>query len=835
MREARTIHNYLPMQCQETENQDERLAGTFSHLVMDGKINAALRYLSDNFQGGVLSLNHAEPDGPTVREILREKHPSPREVNGEALLTGNVTSVHPVLFESITGDAICAAALRTQGAAGPSGVDAAGWRRLLTSFHRHSTDLCSAIASVARRLCTEYVDPEGLQAFIACRLIPLSKNPGVRPIGVCEVIRRIVGKAVMRTVGPDVLNATGSVQLCAGHEAVCEAAVHAMRTVFEDASTDAILLVDASNAFNNLNRRVALLNIQVLCPAVATILINCYRGNALLVVKDEFMYSKEGITQGDPLAMAMFALASVPLIRRIDTDGAIQAWYADDASSGGLLACIRKWWDQLTMYGPQYGYFPNAVKTWLIVKEDKHAEAVQLFEETGVKITTTGQRYLGGAIGKEVFVSSYISEKIMQWAGEVRQLAKFAKSQPHAAFAAFSNGLIGKWTYLTRVVQISEQLMQPLEDEISQSLVPALTGQAPLNDQIRKLCALPARHGGLGIINPTELTNRQYDMSRAICKPLVEQILKKSGDPSLAKLEQQQLKKKYKQQQRLEKKDTAAALTEELSPSLQRSVLAASEKGASTWLTALPIEQHGFALHKGAFRDALALRYGWPLSQTPATCACGSKFEIDHMLTCKAGGYISLRHNELRDMTAGLLREVCKDVCTEPTLQPVGGEVLPRSANTSREARLDIRARGFWDNRWQEAFFDIRVFHHSASSYLHTPIATVYKQHEDKKRREYGSRVREIEHGCFTPLVFSTAGGIGREGTVFFKRLASLISDERKEPYSLVLGWIRQRISFPLLRSALFCLRGSRHLRRDIEKEQSSITLAMAESQSMMI
>ena len=63
------------------------------------------------------------------------------------------------------------------------------------------------------------------------------------------------------------------------------------------------------------------------------------------------MYSKEGITQGDPLAMAMFALASVPLIRRIDTDGAIQAWYADDASSGGLLACIRKWWDQLTPTG----------------------------------------------------------------------------------------------------------------------------------------------------------------------------------------------------------------------------------------------------------------------------------------------------------------------------------------------------------------------------------------------------------------------------------------------------------------------------------------------------
>ena len=81
LRKSRTIQNHLPMQRQETEAQDERLAKTFSRLVMDGKINAALRYLYDNFKRGVLSLDHAEPDGPTVREIL----PSPREVNGEAL------------------------------------------------------------------------------------------------------------------------------------------------------------------------------------------------------------------------------------------------------------------------------------------------------------------------------------------------------------------------------------------------------------------------------------------------------------------------------------------------------------------------------------------------------------------------------------------------------------------------------------------------------------------------------------------------------------------------------------------------------------------------------
>ena len=127
--------------------------------------------------------------------------------------------MHPVLFEQITPDRVRSAALRLKGTAGPSGVDAAGWRRILVSFHRESNDLCAAIAAFARRLCTEYVDPITIRAFVACKLIPINKNPGVRPIGVCEVLRRLVGKVIMMVVGNDVLKATGPIQLCAGHDA----------------------------------------------------------------------------------------------------------------------------------------------------------------------------------------------------------------------------------------------------------------------------------------------------------------------------------------------------------------------------------------------------------------------------------------------------------------------------------------------------------------------------------------------------------------------------------------------------------------------------------------
>ena len=136
---------------------------------------------------------------------------------------------------------------------------------------------------------------------MACRFIPLNKDPGVRPIGLCEVVRRIIGKAILVVTKQYVLEAADPFQLCAGQDAGCEAAVHAMHRVFQDSSTAAVILVDAKNAFNNINRRVALLNIQSLCPAIGTVLINCYRSEAMFFVGSETILSKEGTTQGPPL------------------------------------------------------------------------------------------------------------------------------------------------------------------------------------------------------------------------------------------------------------------------------------------------------------------------------------------------------------------------------------------------------------------------------------------------------------------------------------------------------------------------------------------------------
>lgn len=93
------------------------------------------------------------------------------------------------------------------------------------------------------------------------------------------------------------------------------------------------------------------------------------------------------------------------------------------------------------------------------------------------------------------------------------------------------------------------------------------------------------------------------------------------------------------------------------------------EKGASSWLGVLPITEHGFNLHKGTFQDALSLRYGWKLTHLPGNCVCGKHFMVEHALSCAHGGFPSLRHNDVRDITANLLAEVCHNVAGEPDLQ----------------------------------------------------------------------------------------------------------------------------------------------------------------------
>ena len=217
-----------------------------------------------------------------------------------------------MIFESLDANAIRSAALSVNGAAGPSGLDSHEWRRLCTSHKGASRDFCAALASVAVRVCTTHVHPSSIAPLWACRLIAHDKHPGVRPIGIGDTARRIIAKAVLSIIKPDIQDATGCQQMCGGQICGIKAAVHAARQVFASENCEAALLIDVTNAFNSLNCQNALQNIRHLCPPITTILVNSYRAPTELFVDNDVILSQEGTTQGDPLAMAMYGLATIP-------------------------------------------------------------------------------------------------------------------------------------------------------------------------------------------------------------------------------------------------------------------------------------------------------------------------------------------------------------------------------------------------------------------------------------------------------------------------------------------------------------------------------------------
>ena len=205
---------------------------------------------------------------------------------------------------------------------------------------------------------------------------------------------------------------------------------------------------------------------------------------------------------------------------------------------------------------------------------------------------------------------------------------------------------------------------------------------------------------------------------------------------------------------------------------------------------------------------------------------------VEHALSCPKGGFPSIRHNEIRDFTAYVLSEVCSDVCVEPELQVLSGESLAyKTANAADGARLDIAANGLWGGRYERTFVDVRIFNPHAPTHRNVPLSTCYKSHERMKKRAYEQRVREVEHATFTPLVFSATGGMANEANHFYKRLASRLATKRDQPYSCTLSWLRCRIMFSLLRSAIQCLRGARSSAGHAQRHIAPVDVVMAESQ----
>lgn len=405
-------------------------------------------------------------------------------------------------------------------------------------------------------------------------------------------------------------------------------------------------------------------------------------------------------------------------------------------------------------------------------------------------------------------------EKVQKWTERVETLAKMAAVQPHAVYAAYRGALSHTWTFTQRTMKDVSTLFAPLRDAIQRQLVPALFDNkgVEFGGDFLNLIGLPHRHGGMMLCDPVAECDDKHSDSLAITALLTELVI--SSERSLPEDYEDKVyvtKMIVRTARRKREEEKAAEVKARLSCSQQRAVELACEKGGSSVFTVVPLDCHGFALKaKRDFFDLVRMRYRLPLFRLPTTCACGKPYSLDHSQICKKGGFIHMRHDEPKELFAGMASVLWRDVGVEPLLEELSGEVMSyRSAKIEDDCRSDVRVRGFWAKQ-QNAFFEFRIFYPFASSYLSTSLPALYRRFAKERKREYEERINVVDAGSFTPMIASSTGGMGPEMQMALKHLALLLAEKNGEKYADVMSLLRCRFSFAIARSALVCLRGSR-------------------------
>ncbi len=578
------------------------------------------------------------------------------------------------------------------------------------------------------------------------------------------------------------------------------------------------LLVDAKNGFNELGRRAMLWTVRHRWASGARFAFNCYRHASKLILRRKgktgyTLLSLEGITQGDPLAMILYGLALVPLadtLRRQHPE-TVQAWYANDGILEGRSSKVAAAMLLLQRLGPERAYFPEPTKSIFVCSPDDREAAEARLVQFQFEFHD-GYRYVGGFLGSDTAQSAWLAPQKENWVQGVVSLAQVAKRHPQTAYAGLTKSLQQEWQYLQRVVPDCGAAFQPVEDAIRTVFLPALL-QATEAECQRELSTVSVSQAGLGLPDPTQSAEACFAASEACTGHLVASL--REGTPLSANehgrhsaLERRKARKARLAAEAL----IFAQHTAGVGGVTKSRLIRAKETG--TWLTVTPNRLNGTELSTDEFRDSLRLRGGLIPLNLPASCdGCGQGFTLGHAMSCRKGGLVLLRHNDM----SGEWNHLCSIALTpaavsdEPLIHSGRDGTAGANANGTEappELRGDVAVHGFW-KRGQTAIFDIRVTDTDAPSYRSMDPHKILAKQEREKKAKYNAPCL-ARRRTFTPLVFSVDGLRGAEATAATKKLASLLAAKWKRTYSEVCGFVRSRLAITLVRTTSLCLRGAR-------------------------
>ena len=404
----------------------------------------------------------------------------------------------------------------------------------------------------------------------------------------------------------------------------------------------------------------------------------------------------------------------------------------------------------------------------------------------------------------------------------IEKLALVAKTQPQLAYSAFMRSIQCQWTYLQRVTPDSGSFFESIDRVVTEQLLPTIFG-CEISPFERILFSLPTHMGGLNILNPVKTAFLNYNTSRKLTGPITDAL------KGITTFDSEEFNVHFGTvpEEAINIRDLALQnmfneTISQLNNMQQRAVMRAKDEKMSSWLNVIPVAKHHFDLSAQEFRDALAIRYKKPLLDVPSHCdGCGAPFDLSHALSCTKGGLVTQRHNEVRDAFGDLASIAWNHVVKE--------SVVREANNASHSPALvaDLSVRGVWIPQ-SEALFDVRIVDTDARTYRDRSPMDVLSAAEGEKKKKYLQACSD-RRALFTPLCVSVDGMMGREASVFVKRLAERLSFKWGHKYNSILGWIRTRLTFSILRATILCLRGSRTKWRPVDLvDGTSLNLIMS-------
>jgi hypothetical protein len=508
-------------------------------------------------------------------------------------------------------------------------------------------------------------------------------------------------------------------------------------------------------------------------------------------------------------------VALVPLARNLRkaVPECMQPWYADDGGLAGRLKDILRAFKLLMEQGPARGYYPEPSKSILVVKEDWSDEDKEAIAEFKFDVKR-GSRYLGSFIGSEETLEAWIQPQIEIWVEAIKTMGEIARRFPQTAYAGMTFSLQQEWQYLHRGTPGVAKYFAPLEKAISESFLPALledstSAIAKLRDQL----ALSVKCGGIGIPNPVKSAPASYKASvettSVLSKSLREGVAldmpayKISSSGTRGGLAKERIKAQKAELERLKKKSSKDAV---------RKMDIATETGQ--WLTTAPNTRNNTCLTDAEFKDSIRLRFDLTPANLPQRCeGCGQPFSVEHALTCKKGGLIVQRHDNLKFVWHKLSSIALSQsaVSDEPFIHTVrdvqkAGET---GSDPASDLRGDVSVRGFW-GKGVTTIFDLQVINTDAPSNRRLSPLKCLERGEKAKKKKYNAKCLD-QHRTFVPLVFSVDGLRGPEAAAATKQLASHLSIKWKRPFSETCGYVRSQLSLSLARSVSRSLRADRN------------------------